>query len=195
MKRKEQKRAEIIEAGAKIFHMKGYNGTGIKEISDSCNMLKGSFYNYFESKEHFAVEVLKDYRQKFVTQLQENLSDGSKSPLERIKNLFLGYISYYEEELQCSLGCFASSMGQEMSDINDTIRESTESLMNSGNTLLAQCLKESRDLGETHFEMSAEDMSYYVWNSYRGAILSMKVSKSIEPLKLFYKFLTEVTLR
>lgn len=44
-------REQIIAVGMRTVLGKGYNGCGIQEIAASAGLSKGSFYNYFESKE------------------------------------------------------------------------------------------------------------------------------------------------
>ena len=44
-------RDRIVETGAAIIHHKGFNHTGIQEILTAAGVPKGSFYNYFKSKE------------------------------------------------------------------------------------------------------------------------------------------------
>ena len=36
-----------------MFMEQGYHGTGIQEVVDKVGIPKGSFYNYFKSKEDF----------------------------------------------------------------------------------------------------------------------------------------------
>ncbi|MDB5769038.1 MAG: transcriptional regulator, TetR family, partial [Collimonas fungivorans] len=54
-------RATLLETGLRLFAEQGYNGTGIKEIVDATGVPKGSFYNYFKSKEDFGAEVISFY--------------------------------------------------------------------------------------------------------------------------------------
>ena len=49
---------DIIDKGSELFRKKGYNNVGINEILKECDIPKGSFYNFFETKEEFAEKVL-----------------------------------------------------------------------------------------------------------------------------------------
>ncbi len=52
----------IVKAALELFYEKGYAHTSVKEITDRANIAKGTFFNYFPSKEdlmqHFAEERL-----------------------------------------------------------------------------------------------------------------------------------------
>jgi TetR/AcrR family transcriptional repressor of nem operon len=50
---KEDTKQRLLMTGAEIMHLKGFNHTGIQEILDKAGVPKGSFYNYFKSKEDF----------------------------------------------------------------------------------------------------------------------------------------------
>lgn len=55
---KEQKRLEIIRAACKLFAEKGYYNTTIPHIAQAVGMSVGNIYNYFESKEALAKEIM-----------------------------------------------------------------------------------------------------------------------------------------
>ena len=55
-RRSVQTREALIEAGIEHLSVHGYHGTGIKQILDEVNVPKGSFYNFFASKEAFVAD-------------------------------------------------------------------------------------------------------------------------------------------
>ena len=64
MKRINQKqinRENLLNQGVGLLMQQGYHGTGLKEILDAVQIPKGSFYNYFGSKENFAAEIIEHY--------------------------------------------------------------------------------------------------------------------------------------
>lgn len=52
------KREEILDAAAKLFRRKGYNGTSIRDITSAVGILRGSIYSHFESKEQIFLTIL-----------------------------------------------------------------------------------------------------------------------------------------
>ena len=54
----QDKRARILASGTSVMLRKGYNGTGVQEITQGAGVPKGSFYHYFESKEDLPEPVL-----------------------------------------------------------------------------------------------------------------------------------------
>ncbi|HEX8874632.1 MAG TPA: TetR/AcrR family transcriptional regulator, partial [Nitrosospira sp.] len=59
--KKEFNRENLLNEGVVLLREQGYHGTGLQEILDAVNIPKGSFYNYFDSKEDFGAEVIQHY--------------------------------------------------------------------------------------------------------------------------------------
>jgi len=77
---KDNKRSTIITAGADLMLRKGYHGTGIQEIVDGAGVPKGSFYNYFKSKEDFALAAMEAASRDHICGFETALADPGKSP-------------------------------------------------------------------------------------------------------------------
>ena len=58
-------RKKLLEAGVSIFIDQGYHGTGIQEVVDTAGIPKGSFYNYFKSKEDFVSKTVIHFAEQF----------------------------------------------------------------------------------------------------------------------------------
>jgi TetR/AcrR family transcriptional repressor of nem operon len=99
----------------------GYNGTSVKDIVDAAVVPKGSFYNYFPSKESFAVEALQAVADESLSASRDLLASGTGSPLQRLRSYFEQNASQACED-DFKVGCFFGNMCQEMSDSNEIIR-------------------------------------------------------------------------
>jgi len=85
-------RKKLLEAGVSIFIDQGYHGTGIQEVVDKAGIPKGSFYNYFKSKEDFGSKTIVHFGEQFKEFLEflgfmgtfyENSLSNLKSSLEK----------------------------------------------------------------------------------------------------------------
>src|ERR1700733_5315392 len=79
---------QLIEAGLKTLIERGFNGCGVQEITEAAGVPKGSFYNYFESKEAFSADVLEHYWEQGAQKNLAVLSDEGIPALERLKTYF-----------------------------------------------------------------------------------------------------------
>lgn len=55
---KENNRKNILETAEKLFAVRGYEQTTTRDISEACNMAKGTLFNYFTSKEDLAMTLV-----------------------------------------------------------------------------------------------------------------------------------------
>jgi TetR/AcrR family transcriptional repressor of nem operon len=87
---------DIIEKGTELFRKKGYNNVGINEILKECEIPKGSFYDFFETKEDLAEKVVDNYGANSLKMIKESLADKSVSPLNRLKQFYSMLIDFNE---------------------------------------------------------------------------------------------------
>ena len=57
MRKFDQRRLEIIDCAAHFFAAKGYDATGIAELSDAVGVGRGTLYHYIGSKEDILAEI------------------------------------------------------------------------------------------------------------------------------------------
>lgn len=55
---KKKNREKILQVAEKLFARKGYEQTTTRDISEACNMAKGTLFNYFQSKETLAMTLV-----------------------------------------------------------------------------------------------------------------------------------------
>lgn len=91
------RKQKIIAEAIKLFGQKGYHSTSVQEIVDQCDISKGSFYNYFKSKEELMLSIFHHYyfimfeqimiidpqekltpRQKFINQLTKQIQEFNR---------------------------------------------------------------------------------------------------------------------
>ena len=95
--KKELKRKAIIEASLKLFSTKGFHKTTIPDIAKSLNMSVGNLYNYFQSKDELAKEIIKYTSDVLGSKIREinNLQTSSK---EKIRKIVSFYFTMAKEE-------------------------------------------------------------------------------------------------
>lgn len=60
----ENKREKILEAGKKLILELGYAKTKVEKITEAVGIAKGSFYNYFDTKEDFLLAMISEGLEK-----------------------------------------------------------------------------------------------------------------------------------
>jgi TetR/AcrR family transcriptional repressor of nem operon len=183
---KETTKVALLKAGRRIIVEKGYNHTGIQEVLQEVGVPKGSFYHFFSSKEDFGLEIINRDAALHHQTVEQYLGDISLSPLSRIRNYFEDKLSEFES-LHYREGCLLGNLSQEMADQNERFRTRLQAAMVQWRDRFAQCLREAQAAGELSSEWDAQELAEYCLNSWEGALLQMKVTKSDKPLKAFMK--------
>jgi len=96
-KLKEEKKLRIIRTACKLFATQGYYNTAMPDIARKLNMSVGNFYNYFESKEELAKEVMVTVS-KLVAKRLKNINEENISTKEKVKKLVINFFEIALEE-------------------------------------------------------------------------------------------------
>lgn len=121
-KPKVQTRENLLRAGTQFLHKVGYSAAGVQDIAGAAHVPKGSFYNYFGSKEAFAKESVDFYFKSGLKEIQEILGDTQVSPLKRLQNYFEKRINDFEKD-DFLKGCLMGNLSLEVADHSETIRK------------------------------------------------------------------------
>jgi TetR/AcrR family transcriptional repressor of nem operon len=193
--RRSHSKDTIIQAGLEIVLQRGFNGTGVEAILKHANVPKGSFYNFFSTKEEFGLAIIDNFAEQLDDIMQSVLKDDTLNPLKRIRKCFEKFIDIVETN-NCNGGCLLANLSLEMADTCEPFRQRLDEAWQhwamAFSAVLLEAQKEKTISADLDPEMLAENMI----TSYEGALLRAKVKKSTEPLKNFIhlyfdKFLTQ----
>jgi len=178
------KKEHILEAGLEIMYQQGYNGTSVKDIVDAAGVPKGSFYNYFESKESFVIEGMEFLALSGFEEMRKALEGSEDGALDRL-------LSFFEEKMEAALaegfygGCFLSNICQEMSDCCEPIRLKAKALFHRRVEYVADFLKKGQEKGLINPDLEPRDAAEYFFSSWAGALLQVKADRSAKPFQVF----------
>lgn len=180
-----EKKLFIIQCGAKLIYENGYSSTGIKEILDAANIPKGSFYHYFKSKDDFGLQVIDYFIEVINDMVKRRLSKPGLTPLQRIKNFFDGYLEYYENNGTEYYGCPIGNLTLELAAVKDEFRMRLDNSLKGIYYMIEECLLEEIENRQLKDKSKAKELSEFLLNSWEGAMLAVKASRSAEPLRVF----------
>ena len=170
----------LLEVGVAAFLENGYHGTGIKEVLDKVNVPKGSFYNYFGSKEEFAAVVVRHYAKCFV-QKMDRVIEGVDSPSVGLRRFFEQLMQEFEAT-GFTGGCLIANLGGELEGSEVCRQELFEGFRNwSGR--VAEVLAEGQRQGEIRTDIDPQQLANLLTDSWEGGVIRMKIERSLEPLQ------------
>ncbi|MGH8274025.1 MAG: TetR family transcriptional regulator C-terminal domain-containing protein [Gammaproteobacteria bacterium] len=184
----------LLETGLELIHERGYHATGIQDILATAEVPRGSFYHYFPGKEAFCLAVIDRYAERGYHRLDSCLSAQGYSPLQRARRFFDETRALYAAG-ECRRGCLLGNLGQELADVSEVCRRRVNRHLESWTVRLAQCLREAQDAGELAGDIDANDYAAVLLNSWEGALLRMKLVRSVEPLDAFTRLYFDSVLK
>jgi TetR/AcrR family transcriptional repressor of nem operon len=185
---------KILSAGARLVWQKGFNATGLQEILKEAGVPKGSFYFYFESKESFGLELIDVYISFFERELDGIMMDRTKEGIVRIK-AFLDFFRIVLEKENYTGGCPLGNLALEMGDINEKFGDRIAQGFEEIESKILGCLNDAKKSGDVPKSVNAESAASFILNSWEGALVRVKVDKSLKPLDLLEDFIFKKILK
>ncbi|AEG02728.1 TetR/AcrR family transcriptional regulator [Methylomonas methanica] len=182
LKPKQIKKDKLLEQGVSLLLEKGYHATGLKEILDTVQIPKGSFYSYFNSKEQFAAEAVSHYIEPFILRLSAHLQNPALDGLSALKTYYAELITEVEQT-GFKGGCLLGNLMGEVGDTSPLCQKSLLDAVGRYSDLQRIALERGQKQGKVRLDRSAKSMADLMLNSWQGALLRMKVEQSVEPLK------------
>jgi TetR/AcrR family transcriptional repressor of nem operon len=182
---RESLKEPILAAALKVLHQRGFNATGVQDITDAAGVPKGSFYNHFESKEALGIEALDRYWEGALSSLKM-LEDEEVAPVVRLKDYF-HRLNLMARKSEYRPGCFIGNLGAEMSDQSPMFRKRLAVIFATWSRAIESCVKEAQADGSMRRDLDAKTIASFLLNSWEGAVLRSKVDRGQGPLDAFEK--------
>ena len=174
----------LLQAGYDAFMEHGYHGAGLSDILARAGVPKGSFYHYFKTKEIFLIEVLGFYRQIAGEKMMTFLQDDTRPALEQLEAYMRAGITQCDEQ-KCRGGCLAGNMAQEVSDISEELRAYIRSCMQDWLEGIEQFFMKAQAQKSLCLDHDTKALANMFVDGWQGALLRMKVEKTVDPLERF----------
>ncbi|NJD07052.1 MAG: TetR family transcriptional regulator [Methylococcaceae bacterium] len=173
---------KILDEGVSLLMEHGYHGTGLQQILDRVGVPKGSFYNYFGSKEEFGGEVIRHYIEPFITLLDRHLSVSDRSAALALRAYFDELIGELERRSYKG-GCLLGNLMGEVGDTSDHCRAALQEAVHRYRDKLCEGISRGQREGDFRTDRTAEDLADFLTDAWQGALLRMKIEQSTRPLK------------
>ncbi|MEU9385710.1 TetR family transcriptional regulator C-terminal domain-containing protein [Streptomyces sp. NPDC048279] len=183
------KREEIAQAALEQFRTRGFNATGISDITSAAGAPKGSFYNHFASKEDSALEALGRY----AVGLRFDMLDMPGPPLERLRAHF-EFMGSDTVDSGFARGCLVGNFGAEVADHSEEIRSAVRRGFQQWASHIERVLAEARESGDISASLDLPATALFVLSAWEGALIAARADKSSAPLDAFFHIVFDVVL-
>ena len=185
---------EIFIKSMGIIIKKGFNNTGLNEILKASDIPKGSFYNYFISKEDYGLQLLDFFAEKIFSYIDNYKDNNELSSLEQFRLFLEDFLKYYQED-DFKGGCPFGNFAQELGDINENFRIKTESIFYKVVEKFSSFLSEAKKQSEVDENIDEFVVANSILNYWQGTLLRLKVSKDPQHYEDFLDNIFEVLLK
>ncbi|WP_299797158.1 TetR/AcrR family transcriptional regulator [uncultured Maribacter sp.] len=168
---------EILDIGYDVFRKNGYHNVGINQILKESGIPKGSFYNFFKSKEDFANKVMERYGETNANSIQDFLDKSELTPIESLKSFYSFMIDINESDMFLS-GCIINNMSIEVGRINELMASKANEQFIGWLTILASVISKGQESKEITKKYSALEIAEYLHSGFYGTFSRMKVTRN-----------------
>ena len=177
-------RRRLLESGLTLIGKQGFAGSGVADITTAAGVPKGSFYQYFDSKQSYAIELLDDYWSAVEEKHTKVLLDDRYAPLDRIARHFHS-IGQDHKQQKYVLGCLIGNLGVELAGAGEDAQTKLRQIVKRWATLLSDCLKQAQAAGDLDRKADVEELAAALIESWEGAVMRSKIERSGAAFKRF----------
>ena len=178
-------REYIIETGIGLFRTSGYHKTGIQEILKACDIPKGSFYNYFSSKEAYAIACIRQYSREVLEYWQAIEHSDELNGEQKVNAAFKVLFDEYNEA-DFSRSCLLGNLSLEMGSLNEEIASLIEESWNEWKESLRHMIQDAREEGSFSSKWSSAAITNFLFDVYYGILNRIKIEQNALPIKQFF---------
>jgi TetR/AcrR family transcriptional repressor of nem operon len=176
-------RRRLLSAGLDLVHSRGFAASGVKDITDSAGVPKGSFYAYFPSKESLAAAILEHYWSDIEMRLLPIL-DANGPAQARIKRFFHALADEHEAG-DFLLGCLVGKLSLELGGSSEPVRDELLRIIGRWDDALTECVRSGQRSGEIRVDLDAVELASLLLEAWEGAALRGKLTRSRVPYERF----------
>src|SRR5262245_14612991 len=167
---------KLLDAAQELMLAKGYTATSVDEICAAAGLTKGSFFHYFEGKEHLGRSVAQRFYASMRQLFQSAPFHQKKDPLDRV----FGRVDFLIELLrnpQGVKGCLLGSFVQELSATHPTIRSVCATCFADGVQNFKQDLDAAKAQHAPRARWSTQSLAEHLTAVVQGAIILAKAKQ------------------
>ena len=165
---------EILDVARRLFWVKGYDGTSLKDIATECGFETSNLYYYYKNKEEILFEALRIELDTLVSGTSHLKETDSGDPVQRLKTFIDIELNQHlgEHRLQGML------IDSELNSLNPKHRKEIVSLRDAHDEILTQIITDGIDQGVfrninpklTVYTISSAIIRSRIWFSPTGSI-------------------------
>ncbi|MEE8316324.1 MAG: TetR/AcrR family transcriptional regulator [Syntrophobacteria bacterium] len=192
LSRKEEKRALIIEAAAKVFARRGFASTLMAEIAIEAGIGKGTLYEYFDSKENLFFAVFEWFVQATEAEAKVSISALGGSASERLDALSDSLMSSWaqmEDMYSLVMEFWSASASSQM---RERFKQAFKNGYSDFRQIVSTLIRDGIERGEFQPHVDTESVAAALVGTWDALLLQAWFDDDFNPLTAARGFMTVV---
>ena len=181
-RRSEHSREALLDTGSRMLTEFGYHGTGIKQVLDAVGVPKGSFYNFFPSKEAFVAGIIYQYGERASEEFRKALAGHEQD--RAVVQVWLAFHNRVRNKQASgeSCSCLLGVLSAEIARASHLCNEAIATVEGRWLDTLELLIRNAQQQGDLRDDTPARELASMVFNCWQGSLLQYQVSGDIEAL-------------
>jgi AcrR family transcriptional regulator len=162
-------RQRLFDAAMRLFADRGFTETTVEDITNAADVGKGTFFNYFPSKEEL-LTAFGDLRIGKVRAALEEVERGEEPVRVILRRLYVDLAVDPGRSPELARGMLLTMLS------SDVVREKVCKRFAQGQIMSSRMFKLAQDRGEARKDVSAADMARSFKESHLGALYAWAIA-------------------
>ena len=167
-RRRQETEQRIFLAALKLFERQGFMNTTVEQITEAADVGKGTFFNYFPSKEHVLLAVF-----AMVTQHFEQL-EREAATITDVRKHMMHFAQNVRNQPGRTPLLLRNVFGAAMT--NELVNEPFRILMKRARQAVAKVMARGQELGQIRTDLSPADLARTLQQSILGTEMVWSIS-------------------
>ncbi len=162
-------RERLFHAALQLFAERGYQKTTVEDITEAADVGKGTFFNYFPTKEH----VLATYGEERVAAMEralEQAKSGKRPVLAVLKDLITDVAGHSSQSPDLLRSIFAAHLS------SAPIRVHLQQRLRRGRRLIAEIFALAQEAGEVRRDLTAAELARLTHIIFMGVTIAWSLN-------------------
>lgn len=178
----------LLLKGLQLFNQQGYHNTRLQQLLQCCGVPKGTFYNFFSSKDGFALAIIENYFQLEAERLSITAELPQASHFQKIYKYWEIQIETYGTETD-RIATLIANLSAEMPLGSTKLRLAILKTRADIIQVITEDMQICQQEGSIRNDVTPRALAEFIWCGWQGALLSVRLCKNTAPLQEFLKTL------
>jgi len=163
-RRAAETRLRLFRCALKLFAERGFPNVTVEEITEAADVGKGTFFNYFESKDH-VLGVIAEIQLGKVTEALAQAASGKETIQSLLHRIFLRLAEEPGRSPNLARTLISFFMA------NEKVRDTLERQLSAGRKLIAQIVATGQERGEIDSRLKKEKVALQLQEVLLGTVV------------------------